>query len=195
MKILHVDDEKKLVTQLKGNDIKAFDSLYHHYSQKLYQFSFSMLKNTEDSKEIVQEVFFRIWNKREDINTAKSFKSFLFTISYNLIVDQFRLKLKDQEYLKFLKRYFDSNTANQSNLSDLETIRKQVQLAVNELPKKRKKIYQLSRENGLTHKEIAEHLKISVKTVENQISLSLKHIKLKLGKDILLVLLFLYLFY
>lgn len=191
---MQVEDEKKLVAQLRGDNIGAFDQLYHIYSQKLYLFSFSMLKNTEDSKELVQEVFYRVWNKRHEINTAKSFKSFLFTISYNLIIDQLRLKLKDQEYRNFLKKYFDSNTASQSNLTDFETINKQVELAVNELPQKRKKIYTLSRKDGLSHKEIAEQLGITVKTVENQISLSLKHIKLKLGKDILLILLFLNLF-
>lgn len=195
IKAVQVENEKKLVEQLSNNDLKAFDQLYNLYSQKLYRFSFSMLKNVEDSKEIVQEVFFRVWNKRQDINTSKSFKSFLFTISYNLIVDQLRLKLKENEYRNFLKKYFDSNSVSQSNLTDFETISKQVELAVEELPGKRKQIYTLSRKNGLSHKEIAGQLGITVKTVENQISLALKHIKLKLGKDILLALLFLNLFH
>lgn len=192
---MQVEEEKILVAQLLKDDPKAFDQLYQLYSQKLYRFSFSMLKNAEDSKEVVQEVFFRVWNKRKEINTAKSFKSFLFTISYNIIVDQLRTKLKDQEYRNFLKKYFELNTASQSNLTDFETISKQVELAISELPEKRKNIYTLSRKNGLSHKEISEQLGITVKTVENQISLALKHIKLKLGKEVLLSLLYINLFY
>ena len=91
------DKEILLVSQLIKSDKKAFDALYHRYSKKLFSFSFSFLKNEEDSKEIVQEVFLRIWNKRKQIDGTKSFKSFLFTISYNLIIDQLRIKLKNKE--------------------------------------------------------------------------------------------------
>ena len=163
-------------------------------SLKIYRFSFSLLKNEEDSKEIVQEVFFRIWEKRDKIDSSKSFKSFLFTISYNLIVDQLRLRLKDKEYRGFLIKYFDSVNFNLSHEIDYDTLNKKISNIIMELPNKRKRIYKLSRENGLSHKEIAKELGISVKTVENQINLSLKHLKTRLGKDIFPVLFFLFLF-
>jgi RNA polymerase sigma-70 factor (ECF subfamily) len=77
---------------------------------------------------------------------------------------------------------------------DYNTLETEINKAVDELPEKRKQIYRLSREKGFTHKEIAEQMGVKPKTVENQINLALKHIKTRLGKDILPVLLFLSLF-
>lgn len=188
------DDEKLLVSKLRNNEVKSFDLLFEKYSEKLYRFSFSLLKNHEDSKEIVQETFFRVWDKRREIDSSKSFKSFLFTISYHLIIDQLRLKLKDQEYRKFLKEFFKTDEVNVDSVTDYETLNRQISAVIEELPAKRKQIFTMSREQGLSHKEIAGQLNISVKTVENQINLALKLIKSRLGNDIFPVFLFLSLF-
>lgn len=187
-------DEKLLVSNLRNNEVKSFDILFENYSAKLYRFSFSLLKNHEDSKEIVQETFYRVWEKRHDIDSSKSFRAFLFTISYHLIIDHLRLKLKDQEYRKFLKEYFKTEEVKVDMVTDYETLNQQISAIIEELPAKRKQIFTLSREQGLSHKEIAEKLNISVKTVENQINLTQKLIKSRLGNDIFPVLLFLYLF-
>jgi RNA polymerase sigma-70 factor (ECF subfamily) len=143
----------------------------------------------------VQEAFFRIWNKRNEIDSFKSFKSYLFTISYHLVIDQLRLRLKEQEYRSFLQEYFDLGDDSLNSTSDFETLNQRIELAVNALPEKRKQIYLMSREKGLSHKEIAEQLSINVKTVENQIGLAMKHIKLSLGNDFLPMLLLVFLFY
>ncbi|MBK6283848.1 MAG: RNA polymerase sigma-70 factor [Draconibacterium sp.] len=189
------ENDKLLVSLLKKNEVKAFDALFQKYSDKLFHFSFSLLKNSEDSKEIVQESFFRIWNKRNEIDSFKSFKSYLFTISYHLVIDQLRLRLKDKEYRSFLQEYFDLGDDSLNSTTDFDTLNKRIELAVSELPEKRKQIYLMSRENGLSHKEIAEKLSINVKTVENQIGLAIKHIKLSLGNDFLPMLLLVSLFY
>ena len=194
MNDLTYKDEKLLVSQLRNNEVKSLDILFDKYSAKLYRFSFSLLKNHEDSKEIVQETFFRVWDKRNEIDSSKSFKSFLFTISYHLIIDQLRLKLKDQEYRSFLKEYFKTEELKIKSEPDFESLNRQIASIIEELPAKRKQIFTMSREQGLSHKEIAGQLNISVKTVENQINLALKLIKSRLGNDILPVLLFLSLF-
>jgi len=194
MSVSEKEDDKLLVLQLNNNEVEAFDALFHKYSEKLFRFSFSLLKNKEDAQGIVQEAFLRIWKKRQEIDSAKSFKSFLFSISYNLIVDRLRLRLKDQEYRKFLVHFFESENYELTNDLDYDKIVLQIRNAVEELPAKRKQIYTLSRELGLSHKEIAARLNISVKTVENQITLALKHLKTKLGKDVFPIILFLILF-
>lgn len=188
-------DEKGLVSKLRNDEVKSFDILFEKYSAILYRFSFSLLKNHEDSKEIVQETFFRVWEKRKEMDSSKSFKSFIFTISYHLIIDHLRLKLKDQEYRKFLMEYFQKEEVLPVNPeADFETTNRQIAAAIEELPIKRKQIFTMSREGGLTHKEIARQLNISVKTVENQINLALKLIKSRLGNHIFSVLLFLSIF-
>lgn len=186
--------DKTLVQLLKKNEVEAFDLLFHKYSEKLYSFAYSLLKNQEDSKEIIQEAFIRIWEKRHDIDSSKSFKAYLFKISYNLIIDQLRTRIKDTKYREFLVHYFNSEKIELNSDIDYETISNQVSKAVSELPEKRRRIYVLSREEGLSHKEIAIKMGISVKTVENQINLSLRHIRERLGSDILTILLFLSIF-
>jgi RNA polymerase sigma-70 factor (ECF subfamily) len=186
--------EKDIILQLQSGDRNAFDKLYHNYSQKIYRFAFFLLKNKEDAEGIVQEVFLTVWNKRNEIDSTKSFKSYLFKISHNISIDILRKRLKEKEYLGHLEKYFDSVKLTPEHEADYNIIKSQVDKAVEELPEKRKKIYILSREKGLSHKEISEQLGISVKTVENQITLALRHIKARLGTELLGVLLYLFLF-
>ena len=181
---LQNENDKRLVFELRNNKINAFDAIFHKYSDKLYRFAFSLLKNDEDSKGIVQETFLKLWKNRNDIDTSKSLKSYLFTISYHLIIDQLRYRLKDVRYREFLYRYFENNSFIINSKFDFDVLNRQIEAAVEELPDKRKQIYLLSREKGYSHKEIADKLGLSVKTVENQINRSLNHFRMRLGNDI-----------
>lgn len=194
MEIQTANEDKNLVLQLRNNSIIAFDALFHKYSDRLYAFSVSILKNQEESKEVVQEVFTRIWEKRSEINPSKSFKSFIFTISYNLVIDHFRLKLKDKEFKQSLYENTAINQVQNLQEFDLEIITAKIKQAVGELPEKRKRVFLMSREDGMTQKEIAKQLGISVKTVENQINLSLRYIRKKLGNGLIATSFFLYFF-
>lgn len=186
--------DRQLANQIKKGQTHAFDQLFERYSQRLYRFSKSLLKNHEDSEEVVQEVFFRIWKKRDELDERKSFQSFLFSIAYNTIVDQFRQRVKDQKYEQFLIKQAQQNYLDPENKLEYKELKKQVEKAINELPERRKKIYQLSREKGLSYKEIASRLQIKSKTVENQLNLALKHIRKRLGNKTLAIVLFLSLF-
>lgn len=178
------DYEKELVIQLRKGEVNAFDILFDKYSSRLYRFSFSLLKNEEEAKDIVQETFCRIWDKRQTIDSHKSFKTYLFTISYHLIIDQLRLNLKDLRYRGYLKEYFHSVNDFIENSIDQAALNKQISVAIEEIPEKRKRIFILSRNSGMSNKEIARQLNISVKTVENQINLALRHLKFRIGKDV-----------
>jgi RNA polymerase sigma-70 factor (family 1) len=179
-----------LISKLCHDDVRAFDKLYDIYSNKLYRFAFSLLKNNEDSEGIVQETFLRIWTNRKGLNPSKSFKSYIFAICYNLIIDKLRKGLKEKEFLNNLGNYFNAATVSVENEVDYNIIKSQIDELVEELPKKRKVIYKLSREKGLSHKEISEHLNISVKTVENQINLALRFLKERLDYKNITILLF-----
>ena len=173
--------EIELISKLRNDDILAFDRLFHTYSKRLYRFAFSILKNNEDSEGIVQEAFLRIWYNRKNIDSSKSFKSYLFAITHNLIIDQLRNRLKEREFRSYLEKRFETGTLTVENEVDYNILKSEVDRAVEELPEKRKQIYKLSRKEGLSHKEISEQLNISVKTVENQITLALKYLKDQVG--------------
>lgn len=183
-------DDKTLIVQLKNNNVQAFDRLFEKYSDKLYNFSCSILKNEEDAKEIVQEVFFRLWSERKKIDADKSLKSLLFTITYRIIIDHLRKQLKERNFRKSLGKYFFDNYCEQKNHIDCDTLKEEINKAVEGLPAKRQVIYRLSREKGLSHKKIAARLDIEEKTVENHINLALKYIKTSIGKEFLPLVLF-----
>jgi len=186
--------DRQLVIKVKNDQINAFVELFEQYSQRLYCYSRSLLKNHEDAEGVVQEVFFRIWKKRHELDEQKSFQSFLFCIAYNLIVNQFKKRVRDQKYEQFLINKAQQNYLNPENELEFRELKNQVIKAINKLPKRRKKIYQLSRENGLSYKEIAASLHIKSKTVENQLNLALKHIRKQLSNEIITIVLFLCLF-
>jgi RNA polymerase sigma-70 factor (family 1) len=156
--------------------------LYENYSERLYKFALMLLKNKEDALDIVQETFLRVWQKREELSEDKSFTSFLFTISHNIIIDQLRKKLNDKKYLEFLERKckFEGNSVE--NIADFNILDKQIQSIIDELPQRRKEIFNLSRGKNLSNKEIAENLNITMKTVEKQLNLAKKFLKSRLSE-------------
>jgi len=178
-------DEKQLVLLVRNNDVDSFNKLFFKYGEKVFCFAFSLLKNREDARAVVQETFSRIWERRKEIDPSRSFKSFLFKISYHLIIDQLRHRLKEKEYRHYLGYFFDASFRGDENAPDREILMEAIEKAVDELPAKRRDIYKLSRCEGLSYKEIAGRMDISVKTVENQIHLALKHIKRSLHKECL----------
>ena len=144
--------DSELADNIKSGQLNAFDQLYERYSQNLYRFARSFLKTHEDSEEVVQEVFFRVWNKRKDLSGRKSVQSFLFTIAYNVVIDQLRKRLKDQKYEQFLIYQAQQNFLNSGDNLEYEDLKKQVEKAIHDLPEQRKQIDKMSREEGLNHK-------------------------------------------
>ena len=94
MKVNQIDIDAKLVKSLKKGDVFAFNELYHKYSQKIYNFSIKHLENEEDVKDLVQEIFTKLWEKRKEIDESKSLHGYLFTITLNSIRSYFRKKVK-----------------------------------------------------------------------------------------------------
>jgi len=174
-----VDSDKYLVLDLRSGSERAFEVLYNKYSKKVYYFAFGYLKNKDDAEGIVQEVFVKIWNKRLDLNEEKSFSSFLLTIAKNRILDIFKKRTHEINYKRHLSNCYElveERTKNDIIFSDLE---ERLSDVVNSLPKKRRIIYKLSRYKGLSNKDIAKRLELSEKTIENQMTLALSHIKQK----------------
>ncbi len=192
--IVDKQSDKRLSAQLKKGSTMAFNQLFEKYGQRLYGFSLSLIKNHEDAEGIVQEVFFRIWKKRDELNERKDFQAFLFSIAYNLIIDKFRQRTKEHKFEQFLIDQAQINYHSPANIMEYKELEVRVNHAVNELPDQRKRIYKMRKEEGLSYREIASELDITTKTVENHLSLALKHIRKHLGSDTLAAGLFIYLF-
>lgn len=187
-----LENEAQIVRSLSKGNILAFNTLFREYSGRLYRFAYGYLKSEELSEELVQEVFTRIWENRKSLKSEYSFKSYLFTIAFNIIKKHFRRTVCTSEYFKKrVVKDFDLETIEKINYDSLYQY---VSKLASQLPARRKEIFIKSRFEGLSIKEIAEELKISHKTVENQLTDALKFIRINIKRESLPVVLFLALF-
>ena len=188
-------EDTRILKRLKEGDMLAFDEIYHRYSLRLYRFVLKLIKLEQDAEEIVQEVFVQIWKSRDKIDTYSSFDSFLFTIAYNNTMSLLRKRVNERKYLDHLSKIqtltdtFD--VIDEINFKEIQT---KYYSILDKLSSRQKQVYLLSRENGLSYKEIADKLNISVNTVEIHMSKALKFIKSSLGNTLVINLLFIYLF-
>lgn len=193
MKITKTDRE--LLLLICEGDRVAFYQLYERYSRRLYGFVLRYIKLDADAEEIVQEVFIKIWESRSKIDLYSSFESFLFTVAYNATISQFRKRASEKKYLEHLKSLQQAETA--PDLIDeiyFNELNKQVNDLLNELTPRQKEIFQLSREQGLAHEEIAKKLDISVNTVKKHITNTLAFLKSRMDSSLMVNMLFIYLF-
>ena len=168
--------EADLIVALKDGDIKAFGELFDRYGKRLYHFSMGYLKSSTNAEEIVQEVFLKIWNNREELSIQKSFESYLFTIAKNGILNTIRKSKSEQVYFNYKKLHPDKNVLLDDEL-DFNELERAYKLSIEKLSPRRKEIYLLSRQESLSNAEIAEKMNISVKTVENQMTSAISEIR------------------
>lgn len=174
-------DQNELIELLKQSDQKAFNTLFRLYSAKVYHFSYGYLKSTEESEEIVQDTFTKIWEKRATIDAAYSFSGFVFTVAHHLILNRIR-KIRNENHYKAILAKNNIHIRNETEEKILhDELEKAQQQALVELPPRRKIIYQMIREEGMTYKQVAELLNISTKTVESQMTEAIKHLRTKLS--------------
>ncbi len=186
--------DQKLVESLKKGDWFAFDQLFAKYSKKLYYFAKNYLDSKEDAEGLVQEVFLKIWEKRKELKEHLSFNAYIYTITYNAIRKHFRKKTREKKYLDSYLENFDETHNNTAMDIEYNNLRELANKAIEKLPEKRKMVFLLSRQEGFTNEEIANRLRISKNTVENQMTQALKFLKEQLGKETVFSILFYYLF-
>ena len=187
--------DKEYVECLKKDDFVAFDALFRKYSKKLYAFSLSITRDSFAAEEITQLVFLKVWEKRTLIDQHLSFKSFLFSITYNETISWLRKEKSEKRRIsEFIQASGTLTNETEQSIVFRDIVGIAAQL-IDELPEKRKQIFILSREQGFSNKEIALKLGVSVKTVENQMTAALKYLREKLGKHEILGSLFYFLMF
>lgn len=171
---------KNIVAQLAKDKKSALDELYTFYYPRLYCFAKGFLKVEDDINDILQEVFVKLWMNRKNIKDVETFNAYIFTITKNLIVSYFRQKIKQRDFEAQVQTLAINKSGNLYDEIEYKDLKEKVDLFVEDLPEKRKQVYNLSREKGLSNKEIAKELGISVKTVEDHITHAIKYLKTKL---------------
>lgn len=169
MNIDDYNDNATLIESLSKGDESAYSYLIDTYHHKLCVYANSLVKNIYSAEDIVQNVFIKVWEQRTRLKPDHALKSFLYKLVYNEFIDLYR---KNQSLFSLEKSYYDAlNSVIQEDDSEsFQRVLNVVNREIQNLPPKCKEVFILSKKEGLTNIEIAEHLDVSIKTVEAQIT-------------------------
>lgn len=164
------NDEQTLLLRLKSGDYQAFTQLYQRYSLRLLGRIIRLVKSEETAEEILQTLFLKVWERRDQIDADKSLKSFLFTIAQNLVYDHFRRMALDERFRnEFIKQYAEDYQHIEEELTFKQT-QENVMNAIKALPPQCQKVFILFKIEGKSYAEICETLNISKSTVNNHLT-------------------------
>jgi RNA polymerase sigma-70 factor (family 1) len=177
-------EERRILEQLAQGNAFAFTLLFHHYRGRVYAVALRFLKSPELAEEIVQEVFLKVWTKRQDLLNIANFEAYLFTMARNIVFDFVkdlaREAVKKKDFNDILR---DGVGADQPLIE--EQYDKLLQEVVSQLPPQQKQIFRLARVEGLSHQAIAEELHISRLTVKAHMAKALRTIRQNLQHHII----------
>jgi RNA polymerase sigma-70 factor (ECF subfamily) len=185
------ENEILLIKAFKKGDTRAFENLFERYHKKLYAFLMHLFNSKEDAEEIVQDTFIKIWEKREEFIEGYPFDAFLFKIAKNAFLNLNRKKVNRkvfEDHLHFLNELSPDKTDDYIIFKETRDI---INAVIDGMSPKRKEIFLLRRIEGLSRKEIAEKLGISIITVDSQLVKANKYMKEELKKYSLLLCFFL----
>lgn len=174
--------EKEILSSIKQGDAKAFEDLFRRYFPHLLHYASMLLKDEDLAQDAVQSVFIHIWEKRKELEIQKTIKSYLFRSVYNASINllkQQKLNEKSRKALALIHPGIEQSFLLNIEAHELET---RIASALESLPEKCRQVFDLSRNEGLKNREIAEKLGISIKTVEAHIGKALGILKKRLNK-------------
>ncbi|MBC5642854.1 RNA polymerase sigma-70 factor [Parabacteroides sp. W1-Q-101] len=185
------DNEPQLILSLKNGSYKAFERIYQMYAKRLFAYSLQFTKSQEESEEIVQDVFMRLWTNRAKIRQEDTLRSLLFIMTKHYLINAFRTKINQPEYEEYIQYVNEHSVDDASYQLEYQEFVAKFRAILKTLPETQQKVITLSKIEQFSNKEIADKLSLSEQTVKNQLSLGLKSLKEKLGSlGIYLVLLF-----
>ena len=183
--------DSDLVERLKAGDQFAFEVLFYKYKNKLKGFVVNLTSPNIDPDEIVQKVFIKIWLQKEKLDNEKSFSSFLYTIAKNEVIDQLRYSVNKKIYMVGDDLLADLDIGDQTGNDPQLEMEQKVDELIKKLPERRRQIFEMSRFEGLSYRQIAEQLDISENTVDTQIRKALNFLRAEIKRLRIMVLLFL----
>lgn len=169
----YANDEQLWLDQFRAGDEAALHSIFRKYYAYLFHIARQMVRDTDTAKDMVQEVFVRIWQKHETLHVTATLKGYLQRAVVNQCISYLRSKraFDSDEVLIATPDHIAVDAYQQVEFDSLEGV---VRAAIDQLPQQCALIFRLSRFNELSYQEIADQLGIAPKTVENQIGKALK---------------------
>ncbi|MDJ1480709.1 RNA polymerase sigma-70 factor [Cytophagaceae bacterium YF14B1] len=183
-------DEEELLRELRAGNEKAFNEIYDRYWKNLYLFARNKLRSEDEALDITQDIFVKLWTKRDTLLITTSLSGYLFKSLKNKILDHIDATYTREDYLASLKNMtpsFRESTAEKVAESEIYSL---LDTSLASMPSRMKEIFELSRRQDHSIAEISQQLDLSQQTVKNQLTSALRRLRLSLSDYIVSILLF-----
>jgi RNA polymerase sigma-70 factor (family 1) len=179
--------DQQLIDLLKLDDQQAYTEIYDRYIFVLLDHTYNKTRNREEGKDIVHEVFARLWANREQLQITSNLAGFLYTSVRNIILNQITHKAVEGKYLDSILKFSEQpQTFTDHRIRENQLIAI-IDKEIAELPPKMREVFELSRKQHLSHREIAARLDLSEQTVSKHVTNALRILRVKLGVFVYLI--------
>lgn len=179
MKYDRLSDEE-LISRIQRDDVGAFSELYDRYHAALWRYARNHMRCTDDAKDIVQDVFTTLWDKRLSIHIHTACSSFLYRMTINRVINKVERTKYAEAYMETIKVRYDAGERTTEQQIYERELRRCFEEGVSSLPPRARQVFELSRNEEMTYQEIGDHLHISKNSVKTHLKISLKILRNKL---------------
>ncbi|WEK18994.1 MAG: RNA polymerase sigma-70 factor [Candidatus Pedobacter colombiensis] len=176
----------ELTDLLKEGDVNAYTVIYNRYFDELFLHAFRRLNDKEEAQDVIHELFAGLWNKRAELTIRSSLAAYLYTSVRNRIMDVISHLQVETKYVNSLQNFIDQGYCITDHRVRERQLSALIEKGIAELPPKMREVFELSRKQVMSHKEIAAQLNISEQTVRKQVNNALKILRSKLGMTLFL---------
>jgi RNA polymerase sigma-70 factor (family 1) len=181
MPVYQTSTDEELIVLLKAGNDDAFSEIYQRYSKLLYLYAFKKLQNKEEAKDVVQDVFIRLFKNRNELELKTTLSGYLYKSVLNKVFDIFKHQDIIRKYVENGYHFIEVDSQETDYLICEKEIASLIEQEIALMPPRMKEIYELKRKHFLTTKEISQRLELSEHTVSTQLKRAMKHLRHKLG--------------
>ena len=178
------NSEAELAEGFRSGKAAAYEAIYDRYWQLLFRFARKFLQDELAAQDVVQEVFTIFWLKKGQFDGNSPLAAYLYTLTKNKILDMVKRSKVETRYLEHLRKAVQLGDALPDQLYIEKQFYEQVEKEIANLPEKMRIVFEMSRKQYMSNREIAEELGISEQTVKNQVSNAIRALKNKFGDSL-----------
>ncbi|PRD48137.1 RNA polymerase sigma factor [Sphingobacterium haloxyli] len=176
-----IGEEKALLHALRKSDTSAFQRIYNQYYSLLYIHAYNKLRDRDAAKDIVHDLFANLWQRRESLTVTGKLSSYLYASVRNRILDYISKERSKASYLASLTHRIESQPDEADYHVREKMLEEQIETVLLQLPPRIREIFELSRKQYLSHKEISQKLNLSEQSVRSYIKDALRALRMKLS--------------
>lgn len=187
MHILPLYESQRLFRELAEGKEKAFRQIFDVYKERIQYTAIKLLKMPAVAEEIAQDVLMQVWVNQCKFSAIEDPEAYLFTVTYHRIYRQLRQTARENKLLRELLEMLSAEQFSMEDTLHAQESKAIIEEAIESLPEQQKRAFKLSRDEGMTHEQIARKLNISPNTVKNHIVLALRHIRSHMGQTAIVI--------